>query len=49
MQMQALRRHYLPLEDDSTESLATALWLDERFFDHHAIAVAKGIDKAFGG
>ncbi|WP_421174675.1 DUF6890 family protein [Aeromonas enteropelogenes] len=47
--MLTLRRHYLPHDDDSTESLARALWLHRQQREQQLDAVAGGIAKAFGG
>ncbi|MGO2258560.1 MAG: DUF6890 family protein [Hafnia alvei] len=44
-----LRRYYLPLEDDSEESLSRALWLDEYFAKTKAHKTAEGIAIAFNG
>ncbi|QDL30633.1 hypothetical protein EGO53_26935 [Serratia liquefaciens] len=44
-----LRRHYLPNENDSTENLARAIWLDNRYWENNAISVANGISLAFKG
>ncbi|MFQ1887660.1 DUF6890 family protein [Aeromonas dhakensis] len=45
----ALRRHYLPHDDDDIDSLARALWLDRHARESHAAAVAEGIANAFNG
>ncbi|WP_169628069.1 DUF6890 family protein [Ferrimonas senticii] len=45
----ALRRHYLPAEDDSEDSLTMALWLDRRYWQLSSNATAAGIGKAFKG
>ncbi|MDL4913075.1 MAG: hypothetical protein QRY16_04505 [Enterobacterales bacterium endosymbiont of Blomia tropicalis] len=45
----ALRRYYLPGEDDSEESLARALWLDEYFAQTKAYKTAEGIAIALNG
>ncbi|WP_406569321.1 DUF6890 family protein [Aeromonas caviae] len=45
----ALRRHYLPHEDDDIDSLARAIWLDKHTRESNADAVAEGIVKAFNG
>ncbi|WP_411841395.1 DUF6890 family protein [Serratia rhizosphaerae] len=47
--MLALRRHYLPGEPDDQESLARAIWLDNRYWHNMAIAVNNGIGRAFKG
>ncbi|MCF5900141.1 DUF6890 family protein [Aeromonas veronii] len=47
--MLALRRHYLPHEDDDIDSLARAIWLDKNARESHTAAVAEGIAKAFNG
>ncbi|MEH8245942.1 MULTISPECIES: DUF6890 family protein [Aeromonas] len=47
--MLALRRHYLPHEDDDIDSLARAIWLDKNARESNATAVAEGIAKAFNG
>ncbi|WP_421179649.1 DUF6890 family protein [Aeromonas enteropelogenes] len=47
--MLALRRHYLPHEDDDIDSLARAIWLDKFTRESNATAVAEGIAKAFNG
>jgi hypothetical protein len=44
-----LRRYYLPGEDDSSENLARAAWLDNHLAEVQAAAVANGIGKAFKG
>ncbi|MGQ6163722.1 DUF6890 family protein [Serratia sp. IR-2025] len=44
-----LRRHYLPNENDSTENLARAIWLDNRYWENNAISVANGISLAIKG
>ncbi|MFI7973232.1 MULTISPECIES: DUF6890 family protein [Serratia] len=44
-----MRRHYLPNENDSTENLARAIWLDNRYWENNAISVANGISLAFKG
>jgi hypothetical protein len=44
-----LRRYYLPGEDDSSENLARAAWLDNHLAEATAAAVATGIGKAFKG
>ncbi|WP_410489774.1 DUF6890 family protein [Aeromonas veronii] len=45
----ALRRHYLPHDDDDIDSLARAIWLDKHVRESNAAAVAEGIAKAFNG
>ncbi|QKE19498.1 hypothetical protein [Citrobacter sp. TSA-1] len=47
--MLALRRHWLPGEDDSPQSLATAVWLDNHYWENMSIAVNNGIIRAFKG
>jgi hypothetical protein len=44
-----LRRYYLPHEEDSEESLARALWLDEYFAQTKANKTAEGIAIALKG
>ncbi|WP_458119533.1 DUF6890 family protein [Mannheimia haemolytica] len=44
-QAYALRRHYLPNEDDSEQNLARAIWLNKNYFESLANAVASGISK----
>ncbi|WP_409516333.1 MULTISPECIES: DUF6890 family protein [Enterobacterales] len=44
-----MRRHWLPHEDDSLDSLSAALWLDNRHWENQRIAVANGIALAFKG
>ncbi|HIF7265833.1 TPA: DUF6890 family protein [Yersinia enterocolitica] len=44
-----LRRHYLPHENDDIESLARAVWLDNRYWDNTRISIANGIGLAFKG
>jgi hypothetical protein len=44
---QALRRQWLPLEDDTPETWATALYLDRRHWENMNHAVAVGISKVF--
>lgn len=46
-QLLALRQRWLPLAGDDTESLATALYLERRYWDEMGIAVANGIAKVF--
>ncbi|WP_442995268.1 DUF6890 family protein [Serratia sp. root2] len=48
-QLFALRRHYLPQEADDEESLARAIWLDNRHWKYMGIAVNNGIAQAFKG
>lgn len=48
-QLLILRRYYLPNDDDSSENLARAAWLDNHFSEVTAAAVANGIGKAFKG
>ncbi|WP_422613702.1 DUF6890 family protein [Aeromonas popoffii] len=48
-QVLALRRHYLPHEDDDLDSLARAIWLDKHNQESNAAAVAEGIAKALNG
>lgn len=48
-QLFILRRHYLPTEDDSVESLARAAWLDNHLAEVLVASVANGIGKAFKG
>ena len=45
----ALRRHYLPNEDDEPQSLAMAAWLDNHYWENLSAAVNNGIVKAFKG
>ncbi|MCF5758993.1 hypothetical protein K3H45_03665 [Aeromonas veronii] len=45
----ALRRHYLPHDDDDIDSLARAIWLDKHVRESNATAVAEGIANAFNG
>lgn len=47
--MLALRRYYLPHEDDDLDSLARATWLDKHNRESNAAAVAEGIAKALNG
>ncbi|MGK0603013.1 DUF6890 family protein [Yokenella regensburgei] len=44
-----LRRYYLPHEEDSEESLARAIWLDEYFAQTKARKTAEGIAIALNG
>jgi hypothetical protein len=44
-----LRRYYLPHEEDTEESLARALWLDEYFAETKAHKTAQGIAMALNG
>ncbi|MFU9138302.1 DUF6890 family protein [Erwinia tasmaniensis] len=44
-----LRRYYLPHEEDTEESLARALWLDEYFAKTKAYKTAEGIAIALNG
>ncbi|WP_406568306.1 DUF6890 family protein [Aeromonas caviae] len=48
-QVLALRRYYLPHEDDDLDSLARAMWIDKHHRESNAAAVAEGIAKAFNG
>ncbi|WP_179855803.1 DUF6890 family protein [Gilliamella sp. wkB308] len=48
-QLLILRRYYLPTEDDSSENLARAAWLDNHLSEVTAAAVANGIGRAFKG
>ncbi len=45
----ALRCHYLPMEQDSDESYARALWLDRRYWENLRYSVAGGIVLAWEG
>ncbi|MBS4719602.1 hypothetical protein J4G62_04970 [Aeromonas caviae] len=47
--MLALRRYYLPHEEDDLDSLARAIWLDKKHRESNAAAVAEGIAKALNG
>ncbi|HDL7645876.1 TPA: hypothetical protein PXO92_002488 [Yersinia enterocolitica] len=47
--MLILRRHYLPGEDDSPQSLASAAWLDNRYWENMSAAINNGIVRAFKG
>ena len=47
--MLALRRYYLPHEDDDLDNLARAIWLDKHAIESNAAAVAEGIAKALNG
>lgn len=49
MQAAALRRHYLPHEAETTETLAAALWLHRHHQEQMTHAVHDGIAKAFNG
>ncbi|MGO3406750.1 DUF6890 family protein [Marinomonas arenicola] len=40
---------HLPGEDDSSESLGRALWLEGRELERTTAAIANGISKAFSG
>ncbi|WP_434091633.1 DUF6890 family protein [Serratia marcescens] len=44
-----LRRYYLPAENDSSENLARAIWLDNRYWENMRVATANGISLAFKG
>ncbi|WP_409945059.1 MULTISPECIES: DUF6890 family protein [Yersinia] len=44
-----LRRHYLPHENDEIDSLARAVWLDNRYWENTRISIANGIGLAFKG
>lgn len=46
-QMLTLRRYYLPDADDSEQSLARAVWLDNRYWENFSVSVANGIAKIF--
>jgi hypothetical protein len=45
----ALRRYYLPHEDDDLDNLARAMWIDKQHRASNAAAVAEGIAKALNG
>ncbi|WP_368205527.1 hypothetical protein [Aeromonas sp. s5] len=47
--MLALRRYYLPHEDDDLDNLARAIWLDRNARESNTTAVAEGIAKALNG
>ncbi|EHL3384139.1 DUF6890 family protein [Escherichia coli] len=47
--MMALRRHWLPDEEDSPDAIATAIWLDNHYWENMSIAVNNGIIRAFKG
>ncbi|WP_429076443.1 DUF6890 family protein [Aeromonas hydrophila] len=47
--MLALRRHYLPHQEDDVDNLARAIWLDKHYQETLAQAVAQGIATAFNG
>ncbi len=47
--MLILRRHFLPAEDDSEQSLARAKWLQKRLQSDHEVIIANAIARAFGG
>ncbi|EFO4375031.1 hypothetical protein HEM48_014400 [Escherichia coli] len=47
--MLILRRHWLPGEDDSPQSLAAAVCLDNHYWENMSIAVNNGIIRAFKG
>ncbi|HIE3902645.1 TPA: DUF6890 family protein [Serratia marcescens] len=44
-----MRRYYLPAENDSSENLARAIWLDNRHWENVRVATANGISLAFKG
>ncbi|EPF6560919.1 MULTISPECIES: DUF6890 family protein [Serratia] len=44
-----MRRYYLPAENDSSENLARAIWLDNRHWENMRVATANGISLAFKG
>ncbi|WP_423775551.1 DUF6890 family protein [Cedecea davisae] len=44
-----MRRYYLPHEEDTEESLARAIWLDEYFAQTKAWKTADGIALALNG
>ncbi|WP_442904097.1 DUF6890 family protein [Hafnia sp.] len=48
-QLIALRRHHLPAEGDSPESLAMAAWLDNHYWESMSTAINNGIVRAFKG
>jgi hypothetical protein len=48
-QYMQLRRHYLPGRPDTTENLAAALWLDNRYWQNMKTTIANGIALAFNG
>ncbi|WP_413465633.1 DUF6890 family protein [Plesiomonas shigelloides] len=45
----ALRRHYLPHENDNPQSLAMAAWLDNHYWENMSVAINNGIVRAFKG
>jgi len=47
-QMLTLRRYYLPDGDDSEQTLARAVWLDNHYWENFSIGVANGVAKLFG-
>ncbi|WP_323840655.1 DUF6890 family protein [Photorhabdus africana] len=44
-----MRCHYLPNENDNTDNLARAIWLDNRYWENMRIATANGIALALKG
>ncbi|WP_374702362.1 hypothetical protein [Shewanella sp. GutDb-MelDb] len=47
--MLAIRRHLLPHEDDSEQSIARALWLHKNNLESLEIVTANGVNRAFSG
>ncbi|UTM59210.1 hypothetical protein L4174_021115 [Photobacterium sp. CCB-ST2H9] len=47
--MLAFRRKWLPGETDDETSLAQATWLEKRYWENMAAAMASGVSKAFSG
>lgn len=44
-----LRRHWLPADGDDPDSIAAAIWLDNRHWENMRKAVASGIALALNG
>ncbi|WP_194165919.1 DUF6890 family protein [Shewanella sp. YLB-07] len=47
--MLIIRRHQLPHEDDSEQSIARALWLHKHHLESLEIVTANGVNRAFSG
>ncbi|NRD73264.1 hypothetical protein HQQ94_08405 [Shewanella sp. VB17] len=47
--MLTIRRHLLPHEDDSEQSIARALWLHKNNIQNLEIVTANGVNRAFSG
>ncbi|HIF9091450.1 TPA: DUF6890 family protein [Photobacterium damselae] len=45
--MLALRRKWLPGENDSEANLARAVWIEQNYWENMEITTANGVAKAF--